>query len=170
VGESPLENAEKRRDRIAAEINALQARIEQKRKELDRVKAFISDYELFSSGEPELEFGATELRPPPPAPPPKKHVNPDKEVVGDVVERVLRVNMGPMSRDALFREVARAGLDIQGKDPLMVFSTMLWRMPKRFVRLGGKTGYWLTQEPCPAVNYVPPAPSLPPLPYTGKPS
>ncbi|MBI5262488.1 MAG: hypothetical protein HY852_11810 [Bradyrhizobium sp.] len=158
MGESALENAEKRRDRIAADINALQAKIEQKRKELERVNAFISDYQMFASGEPELELGQTLSLPSVPVPIPKKHVNPDKEIVGDAVERILRANKRPMSRDTLFREVMREGLDIQGKDPLMVFSTMLWRMPKRFVRLGGKVGYWLTQEPCPEVNYVPPPP------------
>ncbi len=159
MGESAFKNAENRRDGIAAEINALQAKIEQKRKELERVKAFIRDYEMFASGEPELELEKNAATTPAPAP--KKHVNPDKEAVGDVVEKTLRVNMSPMSRDALFREVMASGLDIQGKDPLMVFSTMLWRMPKRFVRLGGKIGYWLTQEPWPAVNYTPPKPPSP---------
>lgn len=161
MAKSALENAERRRDKIAADINQLQAQLDAKRKDLERVKAFIDDYALFAAGEPELQFG-----PPPPPPPPaaKKHVNPDKEVVGDVVEAILRSNGRPIPRDELFLAVQREGLDIRGKDPMMVFSTMLWRMPKRFVRLGGKIGYWLTQVPCPAVNYLPPPPRLLPLP------
>jgi hypothetical protein len=75
-----------------------------------------------------------------------------------------------MARDDLFEAVRAQGLLIRGKDPMMVFSTMLWRMPNRFVRLGAKIGYWLTQEPCALFNYVPPPPGSepalePPPPY-----
>ena len=87
-------------------------------------------------------------------------MNPDKELVGNAVENILRQGGRPMLRDDLFAAIKKDGLDIRGKDPLMVFSTMLWRMPKRFVRLGQKTGYWLTNEPCPAVGYLPPPPDF----------
>ena len=56
MAKSALENAKKLGDKLAAEINALQAALELKRKDLERVRAFIEDYLKFASGAPELEF------------------------------------------------------------------------------------------------------------------
>ncbi|AWL92695.1 hypothetical protein CIT37_11090 [Bradyrhizobium ottawaense] len=161
MADSALENAERRRDALAGEINALQQEIETKRKELERVKQFISDYMAFSSPTGELQFTLK----PPPAPVAKKGkqtANPDRKIVGDHVERLLRKLGHPIPRDDLFMALKLDGVEIVGKDALMVLSTMMWRMQERFVRIPGK-GYWLKWEPCPAVGYIPPpAPLMPP--------
>lgn len=54
MADTALQNAEKRRDEIAAAINQLQAQIEEKRKELERIKTFIADYAVFQSYPSEL--------------------------------------------------------------------------------------------------------------------
>lgn len=147
-----LENAERARDAIAAEINSLQQQIEVKRKELERVRSFIDDYQAFSAGGLKFEFG-------PPLPPKakkgKKTTNPDRQIVGDAAERILKYVGRPMSRDDLFTALKTDGIDIIGKDPWMVFSTMMWRMQDRFVRLQGH-GYWLAKEAWLPAGYRPP--------------
>jgi hypothetical protein len=151
VADIALENAEKARDALAAEINSLQQQIESKRKELERVKSFIDDYMAFSAGGLKFEFG------PPPQPKAKKGKktsNPDRQLVGEYAEAILRGTDRPMLREDLFASLKQRGVEITGKDPLMVFSTMMWRMRDRFVRLQGQ-GYWLANEPCPAAGYYP---------------
>ncbi|CAN5285842.1 hypothetical protein BH09PSE1_BH09PSE1_11650 [soil metagenome] len=53
-----------------------------------------------------------------------------------------------MTRKRLFEELAHHDIVIQGANPEMVFSTMLWRMQDRFERIP-KRGYWLTGVPVP---------------------
>lgn len=150
MAEPALLNAERRREELAAEINKLQTLIEQKRRELERVKGFIDDYRAFSVGIPELPLIVT----PASKRPGRKPVNPDRSIVGDQVEAILREAGGPLSREQLFAHLDARGMTIIGKDPQMVLSTMLWRMPERFVRLPGH-GYWVADEPWPPAGYVP---------------
>ena len=146
-----LENAERRRDALATEINGIQQQLEVKRKELERVKQWIEDYRAFSNGTLEFELSAP---PAPRAKKGKKTANPDRQIVGDHVEDILKTVKKPMSRDELYESLKLEGLEIVGKDPLMVFSTMMWRMQDRFVRLPGH-GYWLANEPYPPARYIP---------------
>ena len=74
--------------------------------------------------------------------------------MGDFVEKILRDVGLPLPRAKLFEAVKVGGMIIHGKDPEMVFSTMLWRMQDRFIRLE-KHGYWLRNVPNPAVGYDP---------------
>jgi hypothetical protein len=46
------------------------------------------------------------------------------------------------------------GLIIEGADPEMVLSTMLWRSKDRIVRLP-KFGYWVAERPYVSAGYVP---------------
>ncbi|ERF82832.1 hypothetical protein JQ559_30580 [Bradyrhizobium viridifuturi] len=160
MADTALQNAEKRRDEIAAAINQLQAQIEEKRKELERIKTFIADYAVFQSYPSELPL---ELQKTPSPAPRLRLLNPPRHMVGDKAEKVLLQNGRPMARDELFKAVTRDGMTIQGKDPEMVFSTMLWRMQDRFVRLRPH-GYWLTRMPCAAVGYLPSPPLSAPAP------
>ena len=165
MADTALQNAEKRRDEIAATINQLQAQIEEKRKELERVNAFIADYAVFQSYPPGLPL---ELQKTPSPAPRLRLLNPPRHMVGDKAEKVLLQNGRPMTREELFKAVTRDGMRIQGKDPEMVFSTMLWRMQDRFVRLRPH-GYWLTRMPCAAVGYLPSPPLSAPAPEPEKP-
>lgn len=80
--------------------------------------------------------------------------NPSREEVGAAVEKILRKLGRPVPRTPLFEEVQSLGLTIHGQDPEMVFSTMMWRMRDRFVRLK-KYGYWFKDEPCAFARYQP---------------
>ena len=151
MADTALENAERRRDDLAAEINGLQQQVEAKRKELDRVKQWIDDYIAFSSGTLEFELSAPE---PAKAKKGKKSANKDRQIIGDYVETILDEVRRPMSRDELFDALKTRGEEIVGKDPMMVFSTMMWRMQDRFVRLPG-FGYWLADKPWPPARYTP---------------
>lgn len=58
----------------------------------------------------------------------------------------------PVPRKELFEDLASRGIHIHGKDPEMVLSTMMWRMPQDFIRLAGY-GYWLRELPYAPANY-----------------
>jgi hypothetical protein len=152
VADIALENAERRREALAADINGLQQQIEQKRKELERVNRFIEEYKAYAAGTLEFEFGppaAQRVRKG------RKTPNLDRRIIGDYAEAILKEIGRPMPREELFAALKKQGVDIFGTDPLMVFSTMMWRMPNRFVRLAGGHGYWLRNEPWPAAGYFP---------------
>lgn len=99
---------------------------------------------------PEIVGGDSPPSPLPP-PPPK---NPDKAQVG-AVAKVLIVEQGrPLTRSELFQRLKGAGINIYGKDPEMVLSTMMWRLKDDFVRLP-RHGYWLKVLPYPPAEYLP---------------
>jgi len=79
--------------------------------------------------------------------------NPDRSVVVDAVLEIIRENGRPMSRSALFNALTKRNIIIQGKDPDMVLSTMLWRSQDRVVRLP-PYGYWDAEQSYPEADYV----------------
>ena len=149
-------NAEKQRDDLLKAIGEHQAAIEEARKTLSRTEAFLREWRVFAGVEEEEE-------PPPLHTEPKRvrvrlRDNPPKEKVGDAVEQLLKMYGRPISRDVLFEMLSDGGIQIQGKDPKMILSTMLWRMPDRFVRLPGH-GYWWKNHAYAPANYDPDAPA-----------
>lgn len=148
--DAALTNATARREAIAAEINALQQRLEQSRRELALVDEFIARWHTYAGmGEQSSNIsGGEPVDVTPPTTKRIRPINPSREVVGDVVESLLREWNRPATRKRLFSELGPKGIHIQGTDPEMVFSTMLWRMKDRFERHQGK-GYWLKGEPIP---------------------
>lgn len=89
-------------------------------------------------------------------PPPRRRKprNPDRAIVVEKVRELIQTAEHPLSRADLFTMLANKGIEIQGKDPQMVLSTMLWRSQDRVVRLGNN-GYWLTEQPYEPLNYDP---------------
>ena len=83
----------------------------------------------------------------------KRPNNPDKSVVVDKALEIIRQQGEPMGRKALFNALAESGIVLEGTDPQMVLSTMLWRSKERIVRLV-PFGYW------PAGVEYPPATEL----------
>jgi hypothetical protein len=164
-----LANAQKRRDEIAARINQLVQELEVSRKELSSVEGFIAEWHRFADsagavasntgvnssypqsvqavGEFELHLDSNGA----PTPTPK---NPGRIVVGIAAQQIIQALGRPVPRTELFSELAKQGVHIHGKDPEMVLSTMLWRMPHDFIRLPHH-GYWIRKEPFPAANYTP---------------
>ena len=71
-----------------------------------------------------------------------------KEAIGEFARDLIRGKNAPVTRNGLFLALGLAGITLQGTDPKMVLSTMMWRMSKPgdpFVRLG-KLGYWLADQ------------------------
>jgi hypothetical protein len=58
----------------------------------------------------------------------------------------------PLPRQHIFQSLIGEGINLQGKDPEMVLSTMLWRLKERFVRIP-RQGYWLKEKDYPAGGY-----------------
>jgi hypothetical protein len=141
-----LRNAELAKKRLKEEIQRLSAELDRKRLELKQVDTFLQQWAKFAAPQPDLmEDERGELVP---------WKNPSREAVGRAVRTILLTNGKPMLRDELFGKLQTSGTDIRGKDPKMILSTMLWRMPDRFVRLKG-FGYWPREMPYPPAHYDP---------------
>ncbi|MGV9007112.1 MAG: hypothetical protein ACOH1H_10285 [Brevundimonas sp.] len=149
MSDAAIDNALNRRGALAQQINIQQQRLEELRRELSLVDEFIARWHTFAGLEADqplipanesVDKSATGKRRP---------VNPPREVVGDVVEALLKERGEPASRASLFEALPDRGIVIEGADPTMVFSTMLWRMKDRFERIP-KRGYWIKGEPIPA--------------------
>jgi hypothetical protein len=137
-----LANAEKRRDEIAAEINKLNQSLDELRKSLASVENFISDWHRFA--DVALDSGAD-------AGPHSRedtgrqriiprilaqddatgpaHKNPDKAIVGQHAKAIIHELGRPVSRSELFTLLGLRGINLEGKEPEMVLSTMLWCTP-----------------------------------------
>lgn len=83
----------------------------------------------------------------------KRPKNPDRTEVVEKAVEIIRARQRPMSRKALFEALTDVGMEIRGKDPEMVLSTMLWRSKDRIVRLP-TYGYWVADESYPEADYV----------------
>lgn len=148
--DAAIANAHNRRGSLAAQINALQQQLEALRRELAVVDEFISRWHTFAQLDEGDSLIPSEQAVDKPVEKEKRirPTNPSREAVGDVVEALLREWQRPASRARLFEELPNHGIDIQGTNPEMVFSTMLWRLQNRFERIP-KRGYWLKGEPIP---------------------
>ena len=154
-----INNALERHDALAKKINALNQQIEEARREMAKVEQFIALWKEFSGvkvDDPEIapirnRIRTIRIR----KSGGEKPVNPPKERIGDVLETFLKARQRPATRKELQAHLKEVGIQLQGTDPDMVLSTMLWRMPKRFTRKP-PFGYWLTDVPL-----VPPSGQLP---------
>lgn len=74
--------------------------------------------------------------------------NPPKEEVARAVREEIEKSNRPMPRAELFNLLVERGILLEGKDPAMVLSTMLWRAGDEFniVNIRG-LGYWKKEEP-----------------------
>jgi len=157
MADQALQNALVKRDTLARQINEAQQYVEGLRRDLTRVDAFIADWHKYAGvPAPEQTSYAIETSGPPPST--KKVLNNSKkeEVAAATVELITAAGR-PMSRNELFPALTqKKGMRIEGTDPDMVLSTMLWRMMKKagLVRLKGG-GYWLRDKPYPEAGYDP---------------
>jgi len=161
-----LANAQKRRDDVAAKINQLVQELEDARKELVVAESFIKEWYRFAGSEagavsdtkkdsgypqPATAGYTLDLSEPPLA---LRQKNPDRATVGKYAREIINEFKRPVPRRVLFDALASRGIQIHGKDPEMVLSTMMWRMPQDFVRLSGH-GYWFRNAPWPIAGYEP---------------
>ena len=154
---SAFEAAQKRvmelTENIAKEKNIIadsQAKIASHDKELAELQGWLSMWHKLTGTE---NPKAAERIVPNPPPRIRRPKNPDREVVVEASLQIIRERIEPLSRKELFDALAARGLDIQGKDPEMVLSTMLWRSQDKIVRLPNH-GYWPKETDYPPANYV----------------
>jgi hypothetical protein len=158
MSDKALQNALRHRDDLASQINKAQQQIEEWRRAAAETDAFIAAWRRFAGED------AGPPPPPPPPPPPvvdeetpaprrrKATKNSKKEDVADEAYQMIDQAGRPLSRTELFDRLTAAGMVIEGADPQMVLSTMLWRMKDRIVRLE-KGGYWMADKPYEAEHY-----------------
>jgi hypothetical protein len=158
VTDTALENAERKLDSLAAEINSLAQKADDLKRELAKVEAWIAQWHQFADarqadlppkqGAPQNErfpilkgVALPKIR--------RATGNPKKEEVAEATRQIILERGEPISRGDLFKALTERGMVISSEaDPEMVLSTMLWRMRDKIVRL--KTGgYWLPENPHP---------------------
>lgn len=150
-----IENAMKHRDGLAVKINAAQQQIDEWKRELKRVDAFIDDWHSFASEDGSSTTSILEIgKSPSTAPKRRTTGNSSKEEVAEAARELIAERGEPIARDELYDLLTKRGLTIDGKDPQMVLSTMLWRMRDRVVRLK-EGGYWLQDEQYSPAEYYP---------------
>jgi hypothetical protein len=153
--DAALENALARRGATASDlanvvnkINELLDVHNRLKTELEEIDAFIHMWHVMAGIQPpaELEHKKTEA----PAEGGKRirPKNPAREDVARRCVNYIRHEGRPLSRRELFDMLAADGIEIRGKDPEMVLSTMLWRS-KDIIRRLPEGGYWPPDEPSP---------------------
>jgi len=153
--DAAYKNAMARRDQLAAEINQIQQRLEELRREIGRVDSFLRDWAEFAGVPAAAAVDSANTSAPPPDETKPRAKNPPKEAVVEVVREILRSRGEPMGRSALYNALLKRGVVLEGSDPEMVLSTMLWRMKGAIVRIP-KHGYWLADVSHESSGYVSP--------------
>ncbi len=148
-----IKNAVARRDQLGKDMAETQQRLDDLRRELAKVDKFIESYREFANLTEEQELDL--LGPPSDALTLEPTIgNPRKEDLAPIIREMILEAKKPLSRNAVFAGLELQNIFLKGKDPKMVLSTMLWRMPDKFVRLQGH-GYWLADTPYEPASYLP---------------
>lgn len=140
-------------EKISSEKNKIadsQARLIGYEKEVAEMDRWLSVwYELTGTARP-TAAERIKINPPQRTRRPK---NPDRDDVVNQSLQIIREHGTPLPRKELFDALAMRGTVIQGKDPEMVLSTMLWRSQDKIVRLPNH-GYWPKDTDYGPANYV----------------
>jgi hypothetical protein len=171
MSDTALDNAERLRNDLAAKINKAQDEIAGWKRDLRRIELFVEAWHALAAGKaPETDLAGGDHTQvvatvvpakPKPAKPERRH-NSTKEEVAAAARSLIEAHGEPMSRTDLYRQLTiEKGLRIEGKDPEMVLSTMLWRAgpDAGVVRLKGG-GYWLKERAWPDADYHPDSPHM----------
>lgn len=81
--------------------------------------------------------------------------NSKKEDVAEAAREIIKQANQILPCATLLGSLVERGLVIEGRDPKLVLSTMLWRTRDKIVRLP-KGGYWVADLPSPDGRYLPP--------------
>jgi hypothetical protein len=156
VTDKALENAERKRDSLAAEINSLAQQMEEFKRDIAMLDDWISRWHEFAGKDeaatvaPKSDEPATAVRSA------RARGNPSKEDVAAKVKELILERGVPIARNDLFEALESRGIIIRGADPKVVLGTMLWRT-EDIVRLRGH-GYWLKDRPFEPAGYSPKRP------------
>lgn len=162
MSDRAVENAETMKKQLLERRKAIQAELIGIDDQIGRIDRFLKDWQLFADFEEPTtdhtsvimgsdngnETSLTHTKKP------ARPRNSSKEEVAKVARDIIRERGEPIMRDELFDLLTSRGLTIQGKDPRMVLSTMLWRMRERVARVKGG-GYWPADIPNAAAGYDP---------------
>lgn len=152
-----LENAKALKIKALSEIARLEAELRGWHDRISMADQFIDQWNAFASGEPVIpvESAPVEQNKPAPSPVKRKAIrNSKKEDVAEETRRIISERGAPVGRSDLFKTLIERGFTIEGTDPEMVLSTMLWRMRVRVVRVKNG-GYWLAEVPNAEIGYDP---------------
>ncbi|GJL94823.1 MAG: hypothetical protein DHS20C05_12280 [Hyphococcus sp.] len=159
---SPIEKAKEFRKQLLNRLSELKKQRKSVEKQLDDVDKFIAMSEALEADDIEAlevftgvpnESGTSKSKTN------RKHRNSPKEEVAEAARVLIAANGKPMPRSDLFSALVERGLIIEGQNPEMILSTMLWRQKDKVVRLKGG-GYWLAERPWKAKDYEPSAETL----------
>lgn len=181
MADQALEKALAWRDELTRTIKvfqdqaaAIEEEIERRQRALERAERFVAEWHQFANTDlpksAEMSNGVPEAPPAPLSPPPaprqpeesalrkrKATNNSKKEEVAKQARELILDRGEPIMRSELYRLLTEErGLTIEGTEPEMVLSTMLWRMavPAKIVRLKSG-GYWLAEKPYEPAGYWP---------------
>lgn len=143
--ENAYTNAMHRRSELIQALKDTQLKLEIQQTELDGVDLFLAQLQQF-------ERSSDHLVMPDHLATPAKAIarngrNPKRDVVADNAYEIIKAHGRPILRLELYELLQARGIVIQGKDPKMVLTTMLWRSRDKIVRC--TDGYWLADVPFP---------------------
>ena len=131
MSDRAYENAVARRESVQTELSDVEKRLYVLRGELRDIDNFLELWRRYAGEEAVSPVPAMQSR-----------RNSKKEEVAEAAYDIIRERGEPMARSELFKRLIERGMVLNGSDPEMVLSTMLWRMRNRIQRLK-KGGYWL---------------------------
>jgi hypothetical protein len=152
MSDKALENAEMQRAQLLEQRAALREQLVLVEGKLASAERFIYDWHQYA-GTAESAFANTPATPrrmvaeyEPGTWIPKKRRNTKKEIVAAEARQIIEERKVVMSRTDLFNELVARGCIIEGSEPEMVLSTMLWRTKDthHVIHLRN-VGYWLAE-------------------------
>jgi hypothetical protein len=169
MNDPAIRNAILERARLLAKIADSEARTRRLKAQLSEINTFITQWEKFSGVPAPIPDGNELLSRAADssqngtdsygANPPRMQ-NSKKEEVAAAARRILEAAPAPISRADLYQQLRSEGLRINGSNPEMVLSTMLWRAGRveKITRLKSG-GYWLETRDVPLNDSIDSAPS-----------
>ncbi|WP_099557076.1 hypothetical protein [Hartmannibacter diazotrophicus] len=154
MSDKAFENAKMKKEQLLARKKVILQEMSEIDDTINRIDRFMKDWQSFAEDsvpdQPISDGGSLMQRTP-------RTRNPSKEDVAEAAYEIIQERGEPIPRDELFDLLSERGITIQGKDPQMVLSTMLWRMKDVIIRIPNY-GYWLRNEPHPEAGYDPSTP------------
>jgi len=144
MSDKALENAKALKIKALAEIERLEDEARVWRDRIAMADQFIDQWNAFASGEavnPVESVSSQENKQEPSSVKRKAIRNSKKEDVAAAALEIIHERGEPVSRSDLYTALIERGLTIEGTDPGMVLSTMLWRMKDKVMRFKNG-GYW----------------------------
>lgn len=142
-----LKNIKMLKTNILSMIHTRQEEIKALQKQYNEIEQFIDCYphSLVENGDKQVQKENKK----------KTKPNSNKENVASAAYKLVKMRGEPIKRNDLYDLLIEQGLVIDGKNPQMILSTMLWRVKDSgLIRLNGG-GYWLKNEKYAPANYLP---------------